>query len=209
MGQPSSAEASVSLEGLMGNSAHAAHKVNHDRLEKGPQSPGSARHQETILRGSRAARRGGGAGRGEHCEENPELSPKVATSGIHYPSGDVFIASVSHSWAPRWEQLTAGASSNSHRVWAAHPAPHNRSPQASPPGLPHTSPGPWSRPSTILGHTGARVFFRMLHFLLQQQCQSTASPCHATSPGSAPPCPPMPTPLGKASPEQGVSPHDD
>lgn len=90
-----------------------------------------------IPRGSGAARRGGGAGagRGEHCEENPELSLKAATAGIHYPSGDMFIASVSHCWAPRWEQPTVGAASNSEGVRAAHPALHNGSSQAAnPPG---------------------------------------------------------------------------
>lgn len=51
-------------------------------------------------------------GYGEHCEENPELSPKAVTDGIHYPSGDMFIASVSHCRAPGWEQPTAGAASN-------------------------------------------------------------------------------------------------
>lgn len=145
------------------------------RLEKGPQSPGSSRHQETIPRRSGAARRGGEAGRGEHCEENPELSPKAATAGIHYPSGDVFIASVSHCRAPRWEQPTVGATSNSDVVRPAHPALHDGcAPHTPCPGPPHASPGPWSRSSAISGRIRARVFSGMFHFSLERRCQGAA-----------------------------------
>lgn len=35
-------------------------------------------------------------GWGQRCEGNPELSPKAAAAGIHYPQGDMFIVSVSH-----------------------------------------------------------------------------------------------------------------
>lgn len=47
-------------------------------------------------------------GQGEHCKENPERSRKAATTGIHYPSGDVFIASVSHCRAQGAAQQCGG-----------------------------------------------------------------------------------------------------
>lgn len=129
-------------------------------------------------------------GWGEHCKENPELSPKAVTAGIHYPSGDVFMASVSHCQAFGWEQPIAWAANNLDGVQAAHPAPHNGNSQAAlPPEPTHSSPGPCSRLSAVLSQIKARVFSRMLHFSLEKQCQSTAPPCHITSHGSAPLCP--------------------
>lgn len=160
------------------------------RMEKGPQSPGSARHQETILRKSRAARRGGEAGQGEYCKENPELSPKAVTAGIHYPLGDMFIASMSHCWAPGWEQSMAGAASNLDGVQAAHPAPHNGSSQASPLGPPHASLG--ADPALFQAMSG-HVFFPGC-FISHLRSDARALPLPAMRPAQAVPLclPPMP-----------------
>ena len=203
MGPPSSTEASVPQEGLMGKLS----------LRSKP-PPAGKRASEPWLHSASGNDPDAGAGlpggegerhRGERCEENPELSPKVATAGIHYPLGDVFIASVSHGRAPGWEQPRAGAASNSDGVWAARPAPYNGSSQASPPGC--HMPGPGLGPDRALFWATSGHVFCLGCFVAHLRSDARALPLPAMNQPQQ--CPPMPMPLGKASPEQGVLPHDD
>lgn len=132
-------------------------------------------------------------GWGKHCKENPELSPKAVTAGIHYPSGDVLMASVSHCQALGWEQPMAWAASNLDGVRAAHPAPHNGSSQAAHTPPRATTQQPWTLQQTqcyFEPHQGT-CFLQDAPFLTRE-----AMPGHCPSLPSHQPwqCPSVPMP---------------